>query len=71
MESVFRQELVEVISGDAAWDLGEALPDQVRIFVAQGSEFGVNFATPATARNDLGAATFRRQPSIADLSTWH
>src|SRR5215467_10811791 len=52
VESVFRQELIEVITRDAARNVGKALSDQMGIPVAQGLELSIDMTVPATCLND-------------------
>src|SRR5260221_13483836 len=52
MEPVFWQELIEVVARDAARNVGEALPDQTSISIAQGLKASVDLAAPAALLND-------------------
>src|SRR5260370_32029380 len=52
LEPVFRQELIEVVAGDAARNVGKALPDQTAISIAQGLKASVDLAALAALLND-------------------
>ena len=53
IESVFRQQLVQVVARDAAGDLGKALPDQVAVGIPDARHAGIDLA-PSTAAGDDG-----------------
>src|SRR5215469_12333530 len=52
LESVFWQELIEVITRDTARNVRKALPDQMSIPIAQGLESSIDMAATATLLND-------------------
>ena len=55
IESVFRQQLVQVVARDAAGNLGKPLPDQVAVGIPDAGQAGINLA-PAAAAGDDGSA---------------
>ncbi len=59
VEAVLRQELVEVVAGDAARDVGESLADEAGASVAQAAQAGVDFAATAACGDDGGEFFFR------------
>ena len=69
VEVVFGEELVEVVAGDAAGDVGEALADEGGIFVAEAFEAFVDFparppaAMMASSSGSGVGPTVRRVPS--------
>src|ERR1039458_8690729 len=54
VEAVLRQELVQVVAGDAARNIGEARPDQVRVGVAETAQACVDLAAAASGSDDGG-----------------
>src|ERR1039457_4608094 len=52
VEAVLRQELVQVVAGDAARNIGEARPDQVRVGGAQAAQAWLDLAAAASGSDD-------------------
>ena len=70
MEAVFGQEVVQVVSGDAAGDVGETLADQIAVGGGDGLQLGVDFGAASAGSEDafefrasMVAPTFMRTPS--------
>jgi hypothetical protein len=61
IEAVLREELVEVVAGDPAGDLGEARADLVGVAVAERSEPGVDLGAAPTAGDDGGQLLVARR----------
>ena len=53
VEAVFRQQLIQVVAGDAARDPGKALADQLAVGIPDAGQAGINLA-PAAALGDDG-----------------
>ena len=60
MEVVFRQQLVEVVAGDAAGDAGKLLADERGIAVADARKAGVDLTNAAASANERVKALGRR-----------
>src|SRR6266705_2850017 len=52
METVFRQQIVQVISGNPARDVGIALSNKIAVLVNDGFELSVNFASVSALSNN-------------------
>src|SRR6185312_14517368 len=72
MEALLRQEVVEIVAGDAARDVGIAPPDLIAVAVAQGAERAIDLGAPAAAAHDeierlvRGRADAQAQPVIGE-----
>ena len=70
METIFRKQEIEVVTGDAAWDIRITAANQVAISASYGLQLGVDFAAPpAFANNQLeffrtGSTHLHAQPVI-------
>ena len=52
LEAVFGEQVVEVVSGDAAGDVGELAADLIAVAVGEGLEAGVDFGAAAAFGDD-------------------
>ena len=52
MEAVLRQKVVEVVAGDATWDVRELLANERGVLVTEVAQLGVEFAFAPTLLND-------------------
>ncbi len=59
VEAVFRQQLIQVVAGDATRNVGEAGAHERRIGVAQAAQPRVDLAAPAAGGNDGGQLILR------------
>ena len=62
VESVFRQQLIEVVAGDAPGNFRELRADQAGVLIANVAQLGIDLAAPPALRDD-GIAVRPRRPS--------
>src|ERR1019366_7633294 len=72
MKTVFRQKLIQVVSGNAARDFGKPGANQISVVIAQEFQPGIDFAAPAAFANDsvgfrvAGLAYFHAQAVVGE-----
>src|SRR5262245_32631277 len=52
VESVFGEQLIEVVSGNAAGDIWKTTANQIRVLVADGAQLRVDLSTPSSLAHD-------------------
>ena len=62
VKAVFRQQLIEVVAGDAARNVRKALADGIRVGVANPRQAGIDFAPPSAGGDDAAQLLLGRCP---------
>src|SRR5579864_8866324 len=59
MEAIFRQQLIQAVSGDSAGNFRIATADQISILIAQAAESGIDLTLTAAGANHRGQLSLR------------
>ena len=64
VEAVLRQQLVEVVAGDAARNVGKTLPDQIGVGIADAAQAGINLALASAAAMMAASSCSLVRPTV-------